>query len=91
MDNQLVNKLQNSLDRISAIKAEIKAHKKNIKLLHHHALHHKTISDRQVAYRVVSFNNLGRSEARYRWSVKNLSMQIILLEKELETLNEYGI
>ena len=85
------NKLQKNLDRITAIKTSIRAHKKNIKLLHHNAIHHKKMSDRHIAYRVVSFNNLGRSEARYRWSVKNLSMQIVLLENELQTLIEYGM
>jgi len=85
------NKLQKNFDRIATIRTNIRAHKKNIKLLHHNATYHKKMNDRHIAYRVVSFNNLGRSEARYRWTVKNLSLQIILLEKELETLIECGI
>jgi len=78
------------LQRKSEIIQCIKLHERNIKLLHFHAIHQRKILNRGIPFRIVSFDNLGRSEARYRWSVKQLTMQIILLQNELSTLKIYG-
>jgi hypothetical protein len=85
------NKLQKVISRIAVIKLEVGFHKDNIALLHHHARNYQEVVERHQSCRKVSFTSIARSEQRYLWTVNNLSMQIVLLERELETLMEYGI
>jgi hypothetical protein len=91
MEKILSKKSKKTIKRIEIIQADIKAHKKNIKLLHLYARGYVAPKRDEYAPRVVKYSCIPKSEKRYRWTVQNLSIQIALLEQELETLIEYGV
>jgi hypothetical protein len=81
---------QKTLNRIETIRAEINAHKDNIKLLNEWA---NKYSQHKYCYspRSIRYTCIPRSEIRYRWTLNNLLKQVSLLERELDVLIEYGI
>ncbi|MDR3490992.1 MAG: hypothetical protein P4M12_02975 [Gammaproteobacteria bacterium] len=85
------NKSEKTKQRIEEIKSSIKAHKKNIKLLHFYAIHHLRVPSAEDKPRFVNFNAIGRYDAFRNDTLKNLTDQIFELEIELKALTEYGL
>ena len=86
--NLLLKSLEVS-ERIKAIQTDLKYHRRCVRRLYAYAEGRRKIDMTPYAPRVIKFTCIGRSESRFRWSIQNISSQIMLLERELDTLFKY--
>ena len=91
METNLTIKSQEVSERIEAIKIDLKYHRRCIRRLYAYAEGRRKMDMTPYAPRVIKFTCIGRSENRFRWSIQNISSQIALLERELDTLIKYMV
>lgn len=77
--------------RIDEIESTLKSHKSSIRLLNKYAKLRAPSKKHNSAPRIVKFNSLPKSEACFRWTIKNLTDQTLKLEIELAILKQYGV
>jgi hypothetical protein len=90
MIKALSKKSKKTIERIETINADIKSHKKNIRLLNSYARGYVVSKRAEYAPRLIKYSCIPKCEKRYRWTLQNITTQISLLEQELATLIEYG-
>lgn len=83
-------KSQKTMDRINAIKADLRCYHENIQLLHEFAERRKTLKGGDYVDRAAYYKRTPEDDERYFATLKNIKAQIILLEYELEVLKRYG-
>jgi hypothetical protein len=88
-ENQNIS--QEIYERIEYIKNNIQSHKRNIKLLHYFSRRVIQIKANPYVPRIVKYSCIPRSDKRLIWTLENITNQVILLERELETLIKYGV
>lgn len=76
--------------RIKAVEADIEHYRKSIERLKQYAVLQKQVDHTPHAPRIVKYGCIPKSAKRFQWTIKNITSQVALLEKELETLMEYG-
>lgn len=91
---KLIGKSRKTLERIEAVQTDIESYKNSIELLHAYAegratLHGKGCTDRAVQ-RFMCRQRTKEDDERMQWTLKNIGLQMKLLERELDVLLEYG-
>lgn len=76
--------------RIENIQHDLKSHHNNIHLLRSAYKAHQSFNKNIFSPRVIKYTSIPKSENLYQFTLTNISSQIVLLEKELATLIEYG-
>ena len=89
MRNTLKNRIQKTMDRITAINTAIDAHQDNIELINSYADGKITLKVDNREARTVNYYCIPQCEKRYRFTLKNLIDQVLRLKEELVILNEY--
>lgn len=89
MNEQICNKSQKTQDRIVIIENDLRIHRKNVRLLRTNFKYHLGMND-SYAPRKIKFSYIPRCENNFRFTLENISKQILLLERELQVLIEYG-
>lgn len=77
-------------ERIDAIKIEIKFYRKSIKHLTECVLYQRKIDKTPYAPRIIKYSCIPRSERLFQWTLANITVQMKLLEVELNTLIKYS-
>ncbi len=77
------------VERRTTIKADIKAHQKNIKFLQSFADGRRKLRDPEYTNTARHYQRTQSDEVRMRWSIQHLTNQIYLLQKELAILAYY--
>ncbi len=85
-----VKKSQITRNRIDEIKVDLNSYQESIELLHGYAEGRLTIKGGDYCDRAAFIKRKAEDDERYHSTLKNLRMQILLLEHELETLMRYG-
>ncbi len=83
-------KSQKTLLRMAVIREELAAYVDSIQLLHDYANGNKTLRGGDYVDRAAYIRRTLEDEERYHWTLKNIRTQILLLERELCTLQKYG-
>jgi hypothetical protein len=76
--------------RIIAIRRELEFYYETIRLLQIAINHNESIQDSPYAPRVVKYSVIPRSEKRFYSTLQNVQTEVKILEKELDTLIQYG-
>jgi hypothetical protein len=77
-------------ERIESIITDIKSHRHSVELLDGYATGHLTLRGNLYTEGAKRYRRTKEDEKRYHWTRNNITLQIALLEKELEVLIEYG-
>jgi hypothetical protein len=89
-EKQMTNKSPKTQVRINEIKQQIKEHKKNIAGLKQYLERNKNLLFLSYPRRIDKSTFIPVWAKQFHWTIKNLSDQIIELEKEFAILNQYG-
>jgi hypothetical protein len=87
----LDTKSRKILERIEVIKKCVIAHRKNIVVLQQYANSNFNPKKNCYAPRLARYNRIPRSETRYLETLQNLSIQVMLLENEIQVLLKWGV
>ena len=85
-----IKKSQKTRERIDEIKVNLESYHDSINLLHGYAEGRLTMKGGDYCDRAALIKRKPEDDERYLWTLKNLKMQMLLLERELETLMRYG-
>lgn len=91
MEINLYNKSQKTRERIEVIQADIAAHRDNIELLNEYAKGRRFAAMNPFAPRIVKYGCIPKSDKNYQMTLRNITTQVLLLERELAVLLEYGV
>lgn len=85
-----IEKSEKVQERINIIKTHMKHHLKSIKRLSESVKYQRKMALSPHAPRVIKYSCIPRSEARFQWTIQNITDQVKLLEVELKTLINYA-
>jgi hypothetical protein len=91
---KLIGKSIKTLERIEAIQFDIASYKDSIQRLHDYAEGRETLQGKGCTYRAVQrslhHKRTKEDEELMQWTLQNIKTQMVLLERELDVLLEYG-
>lgn len=90
MNTNLLNKCPKTLARIESIQTDLKYHLNNINHLKSSFNFHLRLKKFTYMPRIIKYSTLPRNENVFRYTLRNLTDQVALLKRELNTLIEYG-
>src|SRR5580704_16391532 len=90
MKKILANKSLPTRERIKVIMTDIKSFKHSIALLEGYANGRLRLKGKNYSEYAADYKRTPEDDERYRMTRKQIELQIALLEKEIETLIEYG-
>jgi hypothetical protein len=85
-----IDRAQQTKVRINDIKIEIGMQYENLKLMFEEYKNILLIKSEPFKPRVIKYTSLPKSEKYYQWAMQHCKLEIKLLEKELDTLIQYG-
>lgn len=83
-------KSEKTKKRIDEVKANLNSYRESIELLNGYAEGRLTLKGGDYCDRAACVKRTPEDDERYHWTLKNIKTQMILLERELETLLRYG-
>lgn len=90
MKIQYTKKSKKTLERIDSIRAELASYRESIELLNGYADGRLTLRGGDYCDRAAFSKRTAEDDERYLWTMKNIKTQILLYERELDTLLRYG-
>jgi hypothetical protein len=85
-----MKRAQQTQTRINDIKIELWMQRENLELMVESYKNIQLIKSEPFKPRVIKYTSLPKSEKYYQWAIQHCKFEIKLLEKELDTLIQYG-
>ncbi len=85
------SKSKNTRERIEEIKTELKHYDENIQLLFDFAEGRKTLKGGDYSDRAYFIKPTSTKDPQFYFTIRNLKLQIALLNREMQTLIAYGM